>query len=57
LRTHVLHFESLDRMPIKMQLQGDSLDRCAHTAPPHIESKTLGIKGVVGQDRQMLALH
>ena len=29
----------------------------ARTASPYIESETLGIKGVVGQERQMLAFH
>ena len=57
LRMHVLHFEFLDRMPIQIQFLGNILDRGTPATPPHVERKSLGIKGVVGQKRQMLALH
>ena len=57
LGTHVLHFKFLDRMPIQTQLLGNILDRGTPAASPYIESKALGIKGVVGQERQMLAFH
>jgi hypothetical protein len=51
------HFKFLDRMPIQAQLSGNTLDFCTAAAPSNLERKALGIKGVIGQKREMLALH
>jgi hypothetical protein len=57
LRSHVLLIQLLDRVPVELELLGNVLDRGRATAPPHVVSKALGIKRVVGQKLQPLALH
>ena len=57
LRPHVLHLQSLDRLPVKLEFLGDSLDGGLPAAPPPIVGKTLGIKRVVRQEVEPLALH
>jgi len=57
LRSHVLLLESLDRVPVEMQLLGQVLDRGRTAAPAHVVRKALGIERVVGQELQPLALH
>ena len=54
---HMLHFKFLDRMPIQARLLGNILDFCTAAAASNVERKALGIKGVIGQKREMLALH
>ena len=57
LLLHVLLVELLDGPPIQVQLAGDVLDGRGPTAPAHEEGKALGVKGVVGEPRQLLLLH
>ena len=57
LRTHVLHLQRLDRIPVKLQLQSDVLDRPLSAAPTHVVRKPFGIEGVVGQEIELLAFH
>ena len=57
LRPHVLHLQSLDRLPVKTQFLGDVLDGGLTAAPPHVVGKALGIEGIVRQEVEPLALH
>jgi hypothetical protein len=57
LRPHVLHLQSLDRLPVKLELLGNILDRGLSTAPPNVVGKALGIEGVVRQKVELFALH
>jgi hypothetical protein len=44
-------------MPIQPKFLGDVLDRRHPTPPSHVVSKTLGVKRIVCQKHQSLALH
>src|SRR5438309_3057171 len=57
LRLHVLLVQILDRMPIQLELLGHILDGRRATPSPHIVSKALGVKRIVRQKLQPLALH
>ena len=57
LRPHVLHLQSLDRLPVKPEFLGNVLDGGLTTAPPNVVGKALGIEGVVRQEVEPLALH
>jgi hypothetical protein len=57
LRLHVLLVEFLYRMPIQLELLGYILDGRRATPSPHIVSKALGVKRIVRQKLQPLALH
>ena len=57
LRSHVLLVQFLDRVPVELEFLGNVLDRGRATAPPHVVGKALGVKRVVGQKLQSLALH
>ena len=54
---HGLLFQCLDRMPIKVQLFGDRLERSSGTTPIDVPRKALGIKRIVGEEIQLVALH
>ncbi len=57
LGLHILLLKGLDRMPIKLQLVSDRLDRGCRAAPTHVLGKALGVERIVGQEIQLLALH
>ena len=57
LLAHVLLLQFLDGLPVQMQFLGDVLDRGRPTPPPHIESKSFGVKRIVGQPIQALPFH
>jgi hypothetical protein len=57
LSLHVLLLQRLDRIPVKLQLLGNVLDRRLPTALTHIMGKALRIERVVRQEIEPLALH
>jgi hypothetical protein len=57
LRAHGLLLQILDRVPVKIQLLGTSLQRGRSTAPANIVGKALRVLRVVGQERELLAFH
>jgi hypothetical protein len=57
LLSHVLLVELLDGLPIQVQLASDVLDGRGPAVPTHEEGKALGVKGIVGEPRQLLLLH
>src|SRR5215468_6799428 len=57
LRLHVLLVELFHRVPVQFEFLGDVLDRCRPTPPPYIVSKAFGVKRIVRQKLQSLALH
>ncbi len=57
LRRHVLLLQRLDRIPVELQFLGNILDRPRAAAPPHVMGKALGIERIVGEERELLALH
>jgi len=57
LRPHVLLVELLDRVPIKLELPGDILDRRDAAAPADEGGKPLRVERIVGQELQPLPPH
>src|ERR1043166_294714 len=57
LRLHVLLVECFNRVPVKFKFLSDVLDRCCPTPPPYVVGKTFGVKRIVRQKLQSLALH
>ena len=57
LGAHVLLVQLLDGVPVQPEFLCDIPDRGAPAAPANVEGKSLGIKRVVSQEFQALALH
>src|SRR5262249_28675131 len=54
---HGLLVQFLDGLPVEGQFLGDGLDGALSPAPTHVEGEPLGVKGIVCQPLQSLALH
>ena len=57
LRSHILLFQFLDRMPMKIELLADVLDRCLAATPANKVGKALGVKWIVGEKIEPFAFH
>src|SRR5205823_10529676 len=54
---HVMLVKRFDGMPVQAKFLGDILKGAHPAAPPHIPSKPLRIRGIVGKNVEALALH
>ena len=50
LLAHVLLLQRLDGVPVQPQLVSHIPDRGRPTAPPHIDSKAVGVEGIVARN-------
>src|SRR5258705_1620251 len=57
LRLHVLLVQLFNRVPVQLEFLSHVLDGRRATPPPHIIGKALGVKRIVRQKLQSLALH
>src|SRR5262249_54897309 len=57
LLAHIFHFQSLDGLPIEVQLARHIVQRRAAAATADVEGKALGVERVVGQPGELLLFH
>ena len=55
--SHVLLFQSVDRLAVQMQLLGNILDRGGTATLANVKGKPLGVERIVGQEGKFLLLH
>ena len=57
LSAHVLHLQRLDCVPIEPEFVRNIFDRRLPAATADVESKAFRIERIIGEERQLLALH